>query len=90
MLYFHYDPAADSVLKFDRRKERQARQHLIDALGLEGNQKEYDDRIFVAINSDMVPKVIDANSLPRYSDIIAEAVQLPMGVVPLLFWVERS
>lgn len=56
LLYFHYDPAADSVLKFDRRKERQARQHLIDALGLEGNQKEYDDRIFVAINSDMFPR----------------------------------
>ena len=56
LLYFHYDPSADSALKFDRRKERQARQHLIDALGLEGNQKEYDDRIFVAINSDMFPK----------------------------------
>ena len=56
LLYFHYDPATGSVLKFDRRKERQARQHLIDALGLEGNQKEYDDRIFVAINSDMFPK----------------------------------
>ena len=56
LLYFHYDPAAGSVLKFDRRKERQARQHLINALGLEGNQKEYDDRIFVAINSDMFPK----------------------------------
>lgn len=56
LLYFHYDPAADSVLKFDRRKERQARQHLINALGLEGNQKEYDDRIFVTINSDMFPK----------------------------------
>ncbi|MBF1375628.1 MAG: hypothetical protein HXN17_02795 [Porphyromonas sp.] len=56
LLYFYYDPAADSILKFDRRKERQARQHLIDALGLEGNQKEYDDRIFVAINSDMFPR----------------------------------
>ena len=56
LLYFHYDPAAGSALKFDRRKERQARLHLIDALGLEGNQKEYDDRIFVAINSDMFPK----------------------------------
>ena len=56
LLYFHYDPAADSALKFDRRKERQARQHLINALGLEGNQKEYDDRIFVTINSDMFPK----------------------------------
>ena len=56
LLYFHYDPAADSILKFDRRKERRARQHLIDALGLEGNQKEYDDRIFVAINSDMFPR----------------------------------
>ena len=56
LLYFHYDPAADSALKFDRRKERRARQHLIDALGLEGNQKEYDDRIFVAVNSDMFPR----------------------------------
>jgi len=56
LLYFHYDPAAWAALKFDRRKERRARQHLIDALGLEGNQKEYDDRIFVAINSDMFPK----------------------------------
>lgn len=56
LLYFHYDPAAETALKFDRRKERQARQHLIDTLGLEGNQKEYDDRIFVAINSDMFPK----------------------------------
>ena len=56
LLYFHYDPAADSALKFDRRKERRARQHLIKALGLEGNQKEYDDRIFVAINSDMFPR----------------------------------
>lgn len=56
LLYFHYDPAADSALKFDRRKERQARQHLINAVGLEGNQKEYDDRIFVVINSDMFPR----------------------------------
>lgn len=56
LLYYHYDPAADSALKFDRRKERQARQHLIGALGLEGIQKEYDDRIFVAINSDMFPR----------------------------------
>ena len=56
LLYFHYDPAAGSALKFDRRKERRARQHLIKALGLEGNQKEYDDRIFVAINSDMFPR----------------------------------
>ena len=56
LLYFHYDPAAGSALKFDRRKERQARQHLINTLGLEGNQKEYDDRIFVAINSDMFPR----------------------------------
>lgn len=56
LLYFHYDPSADSTLNFDRRKERRARQHLIDALGLEGNQKEYDDRIFVAINSDMFPQ----------------------------------
>jgi len=56
LLYFHYDPAADSALKFDRRKERQARQHLINTLGLEGNQKEHDDRIFVAINSDMFPR----------------------------------
>ena len=56
LLYFHYDPAADSALKFDRRRERRARQHLIKALDLEGNQKEYDDRIFVAINSDMFPK----------------------------------
>ena len=56
LLYFHYDPAADSTLKFDRRKERRARQHLIKALGLEGNQKEYDARIFVAINSDMFPR----------------------------------
>ena len=56
LLYFHYDPSTDSTLKFDRRKERRARQHLINTLGLEGNQKEYDDRIFVAINSDMFPK----------------------------------
>ena len=56
LLCFHYDPAADPALKFDRRKERRARQHLINTLGLEGNQKEYDDRIFVAINSDMFPK----------------------------------
>ena len=56
LLYFHYDPATGSALKFDRRKERQARQYLINTLGLEGNQKEYDDRIFVAINSDMFPR----------------------------------
>lgn len=56
LLYFHYDRSTDSTLNFDGRKERRARQHLIDALGLRGNQKQYDDRIFVAINSDMFPK----------------------------------
>ena len=52
LLYFHYDPAAGSALKFDRRKERRARQHLIDALGMEADQKDYRDRIFVVVDLD--------------------------------------
>ena len=52
LLYFHYDRSTDSALNFDGRKERRARQHLIDALGVEADQKDYRDRIFVAVDSD--------------------------------------
>lgn len=52
LLYFHYDRSTDSTLNFDGRKERRARQHLIDALGMEADQKDYRDRIFVVVDLD--------------------------------------
>ena len=61
LLYFHYDRSTDSTLNFDGRKERRARQHLIDALGIEADQKDYRDRIFVVVdldtNSDAKPRM---------------------------------
>ena len=61
LLYFHYDRSIDSTLNFDGRKERRARQHLIDALGMEADQKDYRDRIFVVVdletNSDAKPRM---------------------------------
>ena len=56
LLYFHYDQKLVITLKSDGKFKREACKHVIEALGLEGNQKEYKDRIFVAINSDMFPK----------------------------------
>lgn len=56
LLYFHYDKKLVIKLKSDGKFKREACKHVIEALGLEGNQKEYKDRIFVAINSDMFPE----------------------------------
>ena len=55
LLYFHYDPSPKHTLPVDGRPKRKARQQLIDALGLEGDQKAYEERVFVTINSDMFP-----------------------------------
>lgn len=53
LLYFYHDLHSGINVKSDGRSKRKARAHLVKALGLEGTEKDYRDRIFVAINSDM-------------------------------------
>lgn len=56
LLYFHYEPSDFPLLSRDKRPARKARQHLLDALGIEGKQEDYEHRIFIAVNLDMFPK----------------------------------
>lgn len=56
ILYFYHNPSLAPEWGSDEEPKRRARQHLVDALGLGGSQKDYTDRIFVAVNSDMFPK----------------------------------
>lgn len=56
ILYFCYGSSFTPGWGPDGEPKRRARQHLVDALGLGGSQKDYTDRIFVAVNSDMFPK----------------------------------
>lgn len=53
LLYFHFDPHLDVKIPSDESYKRKARAHLVKALGLEGTEQDYRDRIFVAVNSDM-------------------------------------
>lgn len=53
LLYFYHDLHSGINVKSDGRSKRKARAHLVKALGLEGTEKDYRDRIFVAVNSDM-------------------------------------
>ena len=53
LLYFYFDPHLDVKIPSDESYKRKARAHLVKALGLEGAEKDYRDRIFVAVNSDM-------------------------------------
>lgn len=53
LLYFHFDPHLIVKIPSDGRSKRKARAHIVKALGLEGAEKDYRDRIFVAVNSDM-------------------------------------
>ena len=56
LLYFHYEALFSPKMKRDMRPARRARQHILDALGIEGDEKDYRNRIFVSVNSDMFPK----------------------------------
>ena len=53
LLYFYHDLHSDISIKSDGRSKRKARAHIVKALGLEGTEKDYRDRIFVAVNCDM-------------------------------------
>lgn len=56
LLYFHYEALFSPKMKRDLRPARRARQHILDALGIDGIEKDYRNRIFVSVNSDMFPK----------------------------------
>ena len=56
ILYFHYEPSEIPLNLRDKQPFRKARQHLLDALDIEGKQEDYQHRIFVAVNSDIFPK----------------------------------
>lgn len=82
LLYFHYDPSPKQTLQADGRPKRKARQHLIDALGLEGAQKAYEERIFVTINSNMFPKRVKRESYnPRHSTPRRKSIISPESMV---------
>lgn len=53
LLYFYHDLHSGISIKSDGRSKRKARAHIVKALGLEGTEKDYRDRIFVAVNCDM-------------------------------------
>ncbi len=53
LLYFHFDPHLIVNIKSNGSYKREARAHLVKALGLEGAEQDYRDRIFVAVNSNM-------------------------------------
>lgn len=56
ILYFLYEESPVPILRTETSCQRIARQKLVTALGLEGNEKDYRDRIFVALNTDMFPR----------------------------------
>lgn len=56
LLYFYFSPQEKPILATDTRPKRKARQELMAALGIEGSEKKYRDRIFVAVNSEMFPE----------------------------------
>lgn len=56
ILYFLYENSSVPILRTETSFQRRARQRLVTALGLEGNEKDYRNRIFVALNTDMFPK----------------------------------
>lgn len=53
LLYFHFDPHLIVKIPSDGSNKRKARAHIVKALGLEGAEQDYRDRIFVAVNSDI-------------------------------------
>lgn len=53
ILYFIHDKNAISTLSTEMSFKRRAREQLITALGLEGNEIDYRDRIFIALNTAM-------------------------------------
>ena len=56
ILYFVHDKNAISTLSTEMSFKRSARQQLIRALGLEGNEAGYRDRILIALNTAMFPE----------------------------------
>lgn len=57
ILYFVHDKNARSILSTEMSSfKRSARQQLVTALGLEGNEIDYRDRIFIALNTAMFPE----------------------------------
>lgn len=53
LLYFYHDLHSGINIKSDGSPKRKARAHIVKALGLEGTEQDYRNRIFVAVNSEM-------------------------------------
>ena len=65
ILYFCYGSSFTPGWGSDGEPKRRARQYLVDALGLGGSQDAYEERIFIALNSDMFPKREKLNTEPE-------------------------
>lgn len=55
LLCFHYDNKNRAKFAMDKRPERQVRENILRVLGIEEDEKDYRNRIFIAINTDMFP-----------------------------------
>lgn len=56
LLYFLYSPSERPILKTDASLHRKTRTNLLEALGIEDDEANYQDRIFIAPNTEMFPK----------------------------------
>lgn len=56
LLYFLYSPSERPILKTDASLHRKTRTKLLEALGIEDDEANYQDRIFIAPNTEMFPK----------------------------------
>ena len=67
LLYFHYEDKYPPKMRRDMKEVRRVRRHILDALGIDGNEVDYRNRIFVSINSDIFPKRERKKSSPTPS-----------------------
>lgn len=55
---FHYEHTSLPKLGMDKKPERQVRQKILQALGIDEDEKNYRDRIFIAVNTEMFPRQV--------------------------------
>lgn len=58
LLCFHYERTSQPKFAMDKKSERQARQKILQALGIDEEEKNYRDRIFIAMNTEMFPRQV--------------------------------
>jgi hypothetical protein len=74
ILFFDYQP--DSAITINTQRgglERKARQKIMNALKIDGNESEFQDRIFIASNTDIFPsrpKInLDRDTIDKFSSV---------------------